>query len=88
MRTQNKVLRQVLARHGMRLVGSGLNLHDLWLVSDVCFVAVVLGPTEAIIVLTNFLLDFLLDRIKLIGICLLFVLRIRLVWLGLHPRTR
>ena len=73
----------------MRLVGSGRKLHDLRLTIDVCFVAVVLGPAKAIIVLTNLLLDFLLDRIKLVvGICVLLVLRIRLVWLGLHPRTR
>ena len=73
----------------MRLIGSGRKLHDLRLAIDVCFVAVVLGPAKAIIVLTNFLLDFLLDRIKLVvGICVLLVLRIHLVWLGLHPRTR
>ena len=63
-------------------------MHDLRLASDVCFVTVMLGSAEAIIMLTNLLLDFLLDRIKLISICLLFVLWIRLVWLGLNSCTR
>ena len=72
----------------MRLVRSGGKLHDLRLTIDVCFISVVLGPAKAIIVLTNLLLNFLLNRIELSGVGVLFVLRIRLVWLGLHSRTR
>ena len=65
MWAQYEPLTKVLTGHSMRLVGSGLELHYLLLVSDVSLVAVVLGTAKANVVLADLLLDLLLNWVKL-----------------------
>ena len=65
MRAQYEPLTKVLTGHSMRLVGSGLELHYLLLVSDVSLVTVVLGAAKANVVLADLLLDLLLNWVKL-----------------------
>ena len=62
-------------------------LHYLWLVGDICLVTMMFRSTETLIVLTNLLLNFLLDWIKLSPFCLLLILWIRLIWLGFHSSS-
>ena len=60
---QNKVFRQIFARHCMRLVRSWGELHDFWLVSDVSLVAMMFRSAKSCIVLADFFLNFLLYHI-------------------------